>query len=96
MELFKSSEPIKHVSEEVKKEVKIPKKNKEGLVTVGALYVRTGPSAEDQPLKDSKGSDITVTKETVVEILDELDGWYHVQLASGIEGYCLAKYITIM
>ena len=59
------------------------------VVNAESVYMREGPSKDYEPIAVLK-------KESIVEIIGEEDEWYHVANTSGIEGWMMKKFISII
>lgn len=58
-----------------------------GRVTADAVYVRSKPTKQSEPIT-------TVSKGGELMILDsDVSDWYHVMLASGVEGYVMSDFV---
>ncbi|MCH5272895.1 MAG: SH3 domain-containing protein [Lachnospiraceae bacterium] len=68
-----------------------------GTIIATSLYVRSGPGTTYNKMTVN-GQEVYLTKDAVVEILGEEDGWYHVTASfSGKEvtGYVSGKYVSV-
>ena len=79
--------------EEVEEDIEDVKDSKPTLfalvVNAESVYMREGPSKDYEPITILK-------KESIVEIIGEEDEWYHVANTSGIEGWMMKKFISII
>ncbi len=69
----------------------------EGTIIASSLYVRSGPSTSYSKMTVN-GQDVYLSKNTVVDILDEKDGWYYIVTTFGgqtVKGYVSGKYVSV-
>ena len=73
-----------------------PEVTPEGTVTKGIitgcmkLYVRSEPTTESEPV-----TILDENSEVIVTLEESTDDFYKVTLPSGIDGYCMKKYMKI-
>lgn len=68
-----------------------------GTILASTLYVRSGPSTTYDKMTVN-GEEVYLTKNTVVDISSEKDGWYYVTASFGgetIKGYVSGKYVSV-
>lgn len=58
-----------------------------------AVNVKTQLNVRELPSSESEVID-SLTRDSVVYIYSEKDGWYHVKTENGIQGYIIKKYLT--
>lgn len=58
-----------------------------------AVNVKTQLNVRELPSSESEVID-SLTRDSVVYIYSEKDGWYHVETENGIQGYIIKKYLT--
>ena len=69
----------------------------EGTVIASSLYVRSGPSTGYSKMTVN-GQDVYLTKNTVVQILDEKNDWYYIETTFAgekVKGYVSGKYVLV-
>ena len=62
-----------------------------GKVTCGQLYVRSEPTANAEPLGIIKRDDIVTIYED-----ESTEEFYNVCTESGLDGFCMKKFITVL
>lgn len=68
----------------------------EGTILASTLYVRSGPGTSYSKMTVN-GEDVYLTKNTVVQILGEEDGWYRIVTTFGgrsVTGYVSGRYVS--
>ena len=53
------------------------------------LYVRSAPSADAEPLG-------IIKRDSVVEIVEDAGEFYNVCTETGLDGFCMKKFITVL
>ncbi|MBQ8846902.1 MAG: SH3 domain-containing protein, partial [Lachnospiraceae bacterium] len=75
----------------------MPQAAQEGTIIASSLYVRSGPSTSYSKITVN-GEDVYLTKSTVVDIMDEENGWYYILATFGgktVKGYVSGKYVSV-
>ena len=60
-----------------------------GKVTCGQLYVRSEPTVDSEPLG-------IIKRDSVVEIIEDAGEFYNVYTETGLDGFCMKKFIAVM
>lgn len=92
---YKKQEAVSNANETIEtveeKPMEIETKRIFGVVTdCLCLNIRSGPSSDSQIL-----SELQCLSEVEIDNNKSTEDWYHICNASGIEGYCMKKYIAI-
>lgn len=69
----------------------------EGTIIASSLYVRSGPSTSYSKMTVN-GQEVYLSKNAVVDVLDEKDGWYYIVTTFGgktVKGYVSGKYVSL-
>lgn len=61
----------------------------EGMVNCEQLYVRSAPTTNSEPL------DI-IKRDAVVTIVEDAGEFYNVCTETGLDGFCMKKFITVL
>lgn len=61
----------------------------EGIVACEQLYVRSDASTTSEPL------DI-IKRDAVVTILEDAGEFYNIRTETGLDGFCMKKFITVL
>ena len=82
-------EPTVETQPEVKPETPQAAPKMGVVINCDRLNVRKGPSKQTNPAS-------TISKGTIVEIVEELPDWYKITAANGnIKGYCMSEFIEL-
>lgn len=61
----------------------------EGMVACERLYVRSEPTVDSEPLG-------IIKRDSVVEIIEDAGEFYNVYTETGLDGFCMKKFITVL
>lgn len=86
-EIFEPEEILEQIEEIIPSETDPVKP--EGMVNCGQLYVRSEPSCDSEPLG-------IIKRDSVVEIIEDAGEFYNVYTETGLDGFCMKKFITVL